>query len=116
MMINSLMEFEGYHARIEYCHEDQIFVGHVLGINDSIHFHGRSVQELTLSFHDAVNNYISYCKQIGKEPEKEYRGSFNIRIKPEQHKKVALQAANEGITINQFVARAIEDELLACTT
>ncbi|MCR4933055.1 MAG: type II toxin-antitoxin system HicB family antitoxin, partial [Lachnospiraceae bacterium] len=51
------------------------------------------------------------CLKAGKEPEREFKGSFNVRIKPEQHKKIALQAANEGITINQFVARAIDDEL-----
>lgn len=110
-MIRSLMEYEGYHAKIEFDQEDQIFVGHVLGINDSISFHGQSVQELTIEFHNSVNNYLDYCVQIGKEPEREFKGSFNVRIKPEQHKKIALYAANEGITINQFVSRAIDDEL-----
>jgi predicted HicB family RNase H-like nuclease len=105
------MEYEGYHAKIEFNQEDQIFVGHVLGINDSINFHGQSVQELTIEFQNSVKNYVDYCVQIGKEPEREFKGSFNVRIKPEQHKKVALYAANEGITINQFVSRAIDDEL-----
>ena len=110
-MISSLMEYEGYHAKIEFDQEDQIFVGHVLGINDSINFHGRSVDELKDEFRNAIDNYLFYCKQAGKEPEREYKGTFNVRIKPEQHRKIALYAANEGITINQFVARAIEDEL-----
>ena len=110
-MISSLMEYEGYHAKIEFDQEDQIFVGHVLGINDSINFHGQSVQELTIEFRNSVNNYVDSCVQMGKEPEREFKGSFNVRIKPEQHKKVALHAANEGITINQFVSRAIDDEL-----
>ena len=64
-----------------------------------------------MEFHNSVKNYIDYCVQIGKEPEREFKGSFNVRIKPEQHKKIALYAANEGITINQFVSRAIDDEL-----
>ena len=105
------MEFEGYHAKIEFDQDDQIFVGHVLGINDSVNFHGQSVDELTTAFHNSVLNYLDYCKQADKDPEKEFKGSFNIRIKPEQHKKVALHAADEGITINQFVSRAIDDEL-----
>ena len=79
-MPTSLMEYKGYHAKIEFDQEDQIFVGQVIGINDSIGFHGGSVAELT----DA---------------------------RPEQHRKLALHAANEGITINQLVARAIDDEL-----
>ncbi|HCM90980.1 MAG TPA: toxin-antitoxin system HicB family antitoxin [Lachnospiraceae bacterium] len=110
-MITSLMECRGYHAKIEYDKEDMIFVGRVIGINDSVNFHGRSVDELTMEFDNAINNYLDYCRQAGKEPEKEFRGSFNIRIKPEQHRKIALYAADEGITINQFVSRAIEGEL-----
>ena len=110
-MISSLMECKGYHAKIEFDQEDKIFVGHVLGINDSINFHGKSVRELTKEFDNAISNYLDYCKKSEKEPEKEFKGSFNIRIKPEQHKKIALYAADEGITINQFVSRAIDDEL-----
>ena len=110
-MPNSLMEYNGYHAKIDYDQDDQIFVGHVIGINDSISFHGGSVKELTREFRNAVENYLEYCKKAKKEPDKEYKGSFNIRIKPEQHRKLALHAANEGITINQLVARAIDDEL-----
>ena len=109
--MDSLMEYKGYHAKIDFDNDDDIFVGRVIGINDSIGFHGKSVRELTAAFHDAVDNYLDYCKQAGKVPEKEYKGSFNVRIKPEQHRKIALHAANEGITINQFVSRAIEDEL-----
>ena len=109
--MNSLMKYKGYHAKIEFDQDDQIFVGHVLGINDSVNFHGESVKELSNSFRDAINNYLAYCEKTGKAPEKEFKGSFNVRIKPEKHKKVALYAANEGITINQFVSRAIDDEL-----
>lgn len=109
--MSSLMEYEGYHAKIEFDQDDQMFVGQVLGINDYICFHGQSVDELTVEFQNAVNNYLEYCRKLNKAPEKEYKGSFNVRIRPEQHRKVALQAANEGITINQFVSRAIDDAL-----
>lgn len=112
-MKGSLMEYKGYHAKIEFDQEDQIFVGQVLGINDSLFFHGTSVSELSESFHNCVDNYIDYCAEVGKEPEKEFKGCFNVRLKPEQHKRIALLAASEGITINQFVSRAIDDEL-AC--
>ncbi len=110
-MITSLMEYNGYHAKVEFDQEDQIFIGHVLGINDSLNFHGESVKELNQSMRDCIDNYIDYCSQIGKIPEKEFKGSFNVRIKPEQHKKIALYAASKGISINQFVTKAIEDEI-----
>ncbi len=63
-MISSLMEYNGYHAKIEFDQEDQIFVGHVLGINDSINFHGQSVQELTTAFHNSVNNYVDELSML----------------------------------------------------
>ena len=52
------------------------------------------------------------CAEAGKTPEKEFKGSFNIRISPELHKEISLQAAQEGITLNQYVLRALEDSLL----
>lgn len=110
-MINSLMEYKGYHAKIEYDNSDQIFIGRVLGINDSLNFHGESVGELRQSMENCIENYLEYCAQAGKAPEREFKGSFNVRIKPEQHKKVALYAASDGITINQFVSRAIDNEI-----
>lgn len=109
--MNSLMEYKGYHAKIEYDEEDNIFVGQVLGINDLLSFHGTSVSELKESFQNSIDNYLNYCKQVGKKPEKEFKGSFNVRIKPQAHRLAALEAANEGITMNQFVAEAIDEKL-----
>ena len=65
-MNSSLMEYKGYHARVEFDREDQIFIGHVLGINDSLSFHGESVNELTNSMQNCIDNYLEPCKQIGK--------------------------------------------------
>ncbi|MDY5775238.1 MAG: type II toxin-antitoxin system HicB family antitoxin [Lachnospiraceae bacterium] len=59
-------------------------------------------------FHQSIDNYLELCKQIGKKPEKEFRGSFNVRISPELHRKAALEAEKQKITLNQYVLRAIE--------
>ena len=69
------------------------------------------MEELEHELQNAVENYLDYCKKAGKTPEREFKGTFNVRIRPDQHKKIALYAANEGITINQFVLRAIDDEI-----
>ena len=44
--MSSIMEYHGYHARVEYDGQDNIFVGTVIGLNDVLAFHGRSVSEL----------------------------------------------------------------------
>ena len=110
--MSKMMEYQGYHAQIEYDAEDGIFVGKVFGLADSLNFHGTSVSELEEMFHQSVDNYLQMCAEIGKTPEKEFKGSFNIRISPELHKEISLHAAQEGITLNQYVLRALEESLL----
>ena len=106
--MSSMLEYKGYHASVEYDAEDNIFVGEVFGITDSLNFHGSSVEELKEMFHQSIENYLSLCEKIGKNPDKEFKGTFNIRISPEMHKKAALEAARQKITLNQYITQAIK--------
>ena len=106
------MAYNGYHAQIEYDAEDELFVGKVYGITDSLNFHGTSVAELEEMFHQSIDNYLAMCAETGKQPDKEFKVSFNIRISPELHREISLQAAEEGITLNQYVLKALEQSLL----
>ncbi|QIB70752.1 type II toxin-antitoxin system HicB family antitoxin [Aminipila butyrica] len=103
-----MMGYKGYHATIDYDAEDKIFVGKVFGITDSLNFHGTTVDELEEMFHQSIENYLDICSQCGKEPDKEFKGSFNVRVSPELHKKIAIMAAEQKITLNQYVAQALE--------
>lgn len=109
--MSKMMEYKGYHAQIEYDNEDEIFVGKVFGITDSLNFHGTSVSELEEMFHQSIDNYLEMCAAAGKTPDKEFKGSFNVRISPELHRGIALRAAEEGITLNQFVLNALLQSL-----
>ena len=106
-MKNSMLEYKGYHASIEFDAEDNLFIGEVFGISDSLNFHGESVAELKEMFKQSIDNYLEICQKIGKEPDKEFKGSFNVRITPELHKRAALEAAKQKITLNQYVLNAI---------
>lgn len=75
--MNSMLEYKGYCATIDYDAEDDLLVGEVFGISDSLNFHGKSLDELKQAFHDSIDNYLEFCKKIGKEPEKEFKGVFN---------------------------------------
>lgn len=109
--MNSILEYKGYHAEIKFDADDEIFVGEVFGIADSLSFHGQSTSEIKEMFHQSIDNYLKLCKDIGKNPDKEFKGVFNVRITPENHKKAALEAKKRGIKLNQFVSDAIEHEL-----
>jgi len=97
------MEYKGYHTKPTYSVEDGCFIGKVLGINDSISFHGFSVEEINSAFHEAVDDYLDLCIECGKTPNKEYSGQFVLRIPPELHKKLAIEAERCGDSLNAYV-------------
>jgi predicted HicB family RNase H-like nuclease len=105
------MEYKGYHAKICYSAEDGCFVGEIVGINDVLAFHGYSVSELKKMSHQCIDNYLELCAKIGKEPDKEYRGMFNVRILPELHRLAVMEAANRNITLNQLVSDILASAL-----
>lgn len=105
--MSNCMKYKEYYGTIEYSDEDECFHGKVLGINGLITFEGSSVQELKASFQKMVDEYLKDCESKHIAPDKSYKGSFNIRITPELHKEAALCAANEGISLNSLVEKAI---------
>ncbi len=96
---------------VHYSQSDEVFFGKIEGIDDLVTFEGQSVAQLKLAFHEAVHDYIEIAKANGRTPEKSYRGSLNIRLKPEVHKKANRLALINGKTLNQFINDAIEHEI-----
>ncbi len=107
--MKNMMEYKGYYAHIEYSDEDNCFFGTIAGITDVISFEGNSTAELKEAFIEAVEDYFDLCKQQCKEPQKAYKGSFNVRIDPELHKRAMLTAMSDNISLNQLVERAVAD-------
>lgn len=106
-MINNLMEYKGYHTKIEFDAESMVLRGKIEGINDYVDFEADDISGVEKEFHLAVDDYLEFCKEVGKEPEKEYKGTFNVRISPTLHKKLALCAFKEGCSLNAEVEKAI---------
>ena len=100
--------YKDYIGSVHYSTEDEVFYGKLEGVNDLISYEGSSVSELKSAFEEAVDDYLELCKLNGKEPEKLYKGSFNIRIKPELHRLAAQRALIEGKSLNQYIEEAIE--------
>ena len=111
--MKNLIEYKGYIGSIEFSMEDKLFFGKVQGIRALISYEGASATELISDFHSAVNDYLELCKAEGKKPEKAYKGSFNVRVKPELHKKIAIYAMEHNISLNNFVENSLEKELSA---
>lgn len=104
------MTYKGYPARIEYSEDDGCFVGHIIGINDVVGFHGESVAELRAAFEEAVDDYLETCERLGRPPQKPYSGKLMLRIPPEVHAGVARAAAAQGKSINQWAAEKLAEQ------
>ena len=109
--MKNVLEYKGYFTRVEYSAEDRVLHGRIEGIQDLVNFECEQTDQVEEQFHEAVDDYLAYCEDLGKQPEKPYRGVFNIRISPELHRRAVVEAAKEGITLNQFVATAVEAQL-----
>jgi len=104
------MTYKGYLGSVAYSEKDNVFFGKIEGINGLVNFEGESVQELTDAFHEAVDDYLAYCEEEGIEPDKSYSGVLNVRLKPSVHRQIAMLAKQEGITINAYIKKALEEK------
>ena len=98
-----MLKHKGYVGYVVYDDEAHIFHGEVVGIRAVITFQGTTVDEIEQAFKDSVDDYLDWCKERGKAPEKSYSGKFNLRLPPQLHAKVALEAAPHGLSINTYI-------------
>lgn len=61
--------YRGYTATVEYDEDDKLWHGKLDKIHDMINFHSFKVEEIEREFHNAVDDYLDFCKEIGKKPE-----------------------------------------------
>jgi predicted HicB family RNase H-like nuclease len=104
----TIMRHDGYVATIELDEEAGLFHGEVINIRDVLTFQGRTLDELKAAFADTISDYVEWCRERGKEPERPYSGNFTLRLSPELHRRIATAAAREGKSINAFIADALE--------
>lgn len=62
------IQYCGHEASVVYESGDDLLVGRVLHIQDIIAFHGTSIVEIKTAFEEAIDDYMAYCKKIGKQP------------------------------------------------
>jgi len=101
------LEYKGYTGSIEYSPEDKILYGRVLGIRGLLSYEGNTGIELETDFQSAIDEYLDDCNKTGIIPEKPYKGSFNVRVSPDLHKKLAIRSIERNTSQNQIVREAL---------
>jgi len=105
------LEYKGYTGSIEYSKEDDLFYGKVLGIKGLISFEGKTGHKLEADFQEAIDVYLADCENNGVEQEKPFKGNFNVRVSPKLHRKAALLAMEDKMSLNNFVAESIRERI-----
>jgi predicted HicB family RNase H-like nuclease len=80
-------------------------------LRDVITVEGETVNELKEAFHDSVDDYLTFCAERGEAPEKPYSGKFVVRVEPELHKNITVEARKKGKSLNIWVKDAISKAL-----
>ena len=111
MSSSNVLEYKGYYTVVFYDVETKKLRGKIEGINDYVDFESELPENVETDFQIAVDDYLLFCEEVGKTPEKEYKGAFNVRIRPELHRRLAAYADAMGESLNATVQKAIENFL-----
>lgn len=105
------LQYKSYLGSIECSVEEGCLHGKILHINDLVTYEAQTVPELEAAFKESVDDYLETCAQVGKAPDKAFKGTFNVRMTPELHKTAAIKAALAETTLNDFVSKAVAEKV-----
>lgn len=111
--MKKMKAYKGYTATVEFDADEMVLHGRVDSIRDVITFHASSSDQVQAAFEEAIDDYLDLCETRGESPEQPFSGRFVLRVDPELHRKIAVQAAREGKSLNAWILRVLSAEIRA---
>jgi predicted HicB family RNase H-like nuclease len=109
--MKNMLEYKGYLGSLQYSADDHVFYGKIEHIRSLITFEGTDVETLEKAFREAVEDYLDTCQELGRKPEKPFKGTFNVRTGQERHRRASVYAATHDKSLNQVVNEALDTYL-----
>jgi predicted HicB family RNase H-like nuclease len=103
-----MLEYKGYTGHAIFDDEAGIFHGEIENTRDVITFQGRSVDELETAFRESIDDYLEWCAERGKSPDKPFSGRLVLRMPPPLHRRLATEANRQGKSLNTVVLEKLE--------
>ena len=106
-----------YYKYIYWSEEDNCFIGHCPELDIRIHREDNNQAKLYKDLCDIVKFHIEDEKKRDAElppPKlmfKKYSGKFILRIDPELHRRLEIEAYREGESLNKLVAKRLKDSI-----
>ena len=104
----SLLSYKGHLGSVEFDQEERLFFGRLQHIRALVSYEATDADGLVRAFEAAVDDYLEQCREQGIAPETPLKGSFNVRIGPDLHRRAVIAASRSGVSLNAFVTRALE--------
>ena len=108
----NMLEYKGYYGTAEYSAEDHCLYGKLAYIRDLVNYEATTVKNLEKAFKEAVDDYLTFCREQKKEPNVPFKGTFNVRVSPDLHRRATIAAGEQSL--NAFVSAAIEEKIERC--
>lgn len=108
--MSQTIKYKQFIGNIEVCLETSTVHGKILYISDLVTYSADSLGEIRKEFEMACEDYLSLCEEVGKDPCKPFKGSFQVRVGEVMHKKIAYSASEEGINLNEWIKQACESK------
>ena len=101
--VKSTLSYKGYQANIVFDADSKVLYGVIADIKDHVDFMSATAKGIEKEFQKAVDDYLDFCKTVGKEPDQPFGGVFQVRTSSETHRKLVREAREEGIALNTLV-------------
>ncbi len=108
-----LLKYKDYEGTAELDMTRRVCRGRILFIDDVVTYEAASPEFLQQEFEAAVDDYLQTCLRVGKEPQRPFKGLFNVRVPAPLHRSAALRATRDGISLNEVVVSALTSYLQA---
>lgn len=103
-----MLKYKGYTGVVQFDDEAMIFHGEVIGLRDVITFRGKTPNEIKEEFERSIDGYLDWCHELGQEPEKPFSGNIHLRLKPDLHAKLAVEAKISGVSLNNYINQTLK--------
>lgn len=107
-MKNNILEYKKYLAQLAFDFDEGIITGKVINTKDIISFHADTLPEAQQAFKNIIDTYLTACGEEGITPSKPYSGTFNLRLNPDLHRELSIEAAQAGVSLNQLTENLLK--------
>ena len=101
--MKNILRYREYVGSIEINEHEGFLYGRVLGIQEKLTYRAERADELVRRFRAEIDAYLDRCARENDTPEIPYKGSFNVRISPALHRRLAIHAIAAGTSLNRLI-------------